>query len=207
MAVKRLIGLSLGEVSSVDRAANPHARVMLMKRDNEGEADLQDLLTPANIEKVLRVATEAELPRVVKALFDAGAEPIKQVVDLLNSMIVKRPGDRSEHDSYLKSFIGPSARSPTGREILKVWHENDQALAGCLYRKRGPNRPKAIPDTGDGKAKPVAVADDGEGTHADKLKKLATDYKAANKCTMTKAYEAVTKTAEGRALRQQDTYA
>ena len=65
----KLGGLRIGEVSSVDRAANPHARVMLHKREDTKMATLDELLmsnSRENITKASKVMEKYDLETIRK---------------------------------------------------------------------------------------------------------------------------------------------
>lgn len=195
---RRITDLTIFEVSAVDKGAGENCRVMLSKRDEPTGAEM---LTNEVVSKALRAASAADLPDCIEKLFDAGFDPTKVIVDLLNSRIVKKDADRNEHSSYLASFTGVNPRDPVGKAILAVWHENDQRLSGIAFAKR--RKPVARADAGDG-TKPKMEVDHGDDSATSDFDKLVDAHMAATKCAKPQAVAATMKTAAGNAAYQAD---
>lgn len=188
---KLIKDLRVHEISSVDRGAGDGVRVLLMKSETGDEMTLED------IAKAVKAAPDDQLPDVIEKLFEVpDYDPTKLVCDILQSRIVKRDGDRGEHNSYLKSFTGLFARDPVGRDILRVWKENDQRLSGISFAKR--RSPKAMPDSGRTQTEgTVPAGARGSGAADDPFDKMVRAEMNASKCSEPQATAKVMKTSAG----------
>ena len=101
------------EVSSVDKAANEHARVVFMKRDTEEES------TMTVLQKFL--SDDPSLPEVVANLVAHGAMSGDDLDLVLNKRASERalPGELF-FQSFNKCYATANPRDPEGKQILDI---------------------------------------------------------------------------------------
>lgn len=219
MAKFNLLDLELEEVSLVDSPANKSATIALFKRDSNMDEEIKKALADAETNLATAVAKAAEDATKITEL-------TTQVDTLTKSLAEKVVLEKAEDTIDVGGE--KIAKSLIPAPILKRLEEVAKAEELTVLAKRAdeviPNvrgtaeqRGKLVKSIGEDKellailravdamfAKSFTeIGEKGDATLVeakDKLDKMAKDYATENKMTFEKAYTAVIKTDEGKAL-------